>query len=491
MFNWLKGYGQGRRLGLAAVTTIGISFLLAGFLWASAQKPANNSITGVTAQGAQATGAVPTIPASFADLAKNLGPSVVNIRVTKVEKVAGPGWPIPGGPNDEFFKHFFQEMPQHPKSFRMQGAGSGFIFSRGGYILTNNHVVEGAQEVTVTLSDRQEYKAKVVGRDPKTDLAVLKIDPRESLPVVALGDSDQLRVGDWVLAIGNPFGLSNTVTSGIVSAKGRVIGAGPYDDFIQTDAPINPGNSGGPLFNLKGEVVGINTAIVPNGQGIGFAIPIDIAKPLIPQLVSKGEVTRGYLGVSVQSLTLELAKSLKAENAKGALVGDVVAGSPAEKAGIHRGDVIEALNKEKVEGPQELALLVAKTQVGQKVTVTILREGVQKEIPVTIEKLGSTGAKTEASIPTNQGKWGLGLRDRSTAEASQKGDRGVVVANVQPGSPADQAGVRQGDIILEINRKPVNSVGEAKGLISQAGEKDSLMLLLKRDQGTFFVALAK
>jgi serine protease Do len=275
-----------------------------------------------------------------------------------------------------------------------------------------------------------------------------------------------------------------------VSAKGWVIDAGPYDDFIQTDAPINPGNSGGPLFNLKGEVVGINTAIVPNGQGIGFAVPIDVAKPLIPQLMAKGEVTRGYLGVTVQSLTPELAKSLKLEGTKGALVGGVTAGSPAEKAGIARGDVIVGFNREKVDSPHDLAMRVANTQVGQEVLVTILRDGVSKQFPVEIGKLGSEKVRAEEAAPSTQGKWGLGLQDRPSSGAGEKGNRGVLVANVQPGSPADLADVHRGDIILEVNRKPVNSVGEAKEVISQAGDKSSLMLLIKRgDQGTFFAAL--
>ena len=491
MFNWVKSYGKGKRLGVMAALAIGVSFLLVGYLWASALHQTDRPSNGAPAGLAKADAAISPIPASFADLAKNLGPSVVNIRVTKMEKVSGPGLPMPEGPYGELFKHFFQDQPQQPRSFRTQGAGSGFIINKEGYILTNNHVVEGAQEVTVTLADKQEYKARVVGLDPKTDLAVLKVDPREPLSAVILGNSDQLQVGEWVLAIGNPFGLSNTVTSGIVSAKGRVIGAGPYDDFIQTDAAINPGNSGGPLFNLKGEVVGINTAIIPQGQGIGFAVPIDVARPLIPQLVSKGEVTRGYLGVTIQSLTPQLTKSLNLGSTKGALVGDVNGGSPAEKAGIRRGNVIVGLNQEKVDTPHDLALLVANTQVGQEVTVKVLRDGAPKLVPVKIEKMGSEKARTEEPTPLTQGKWGLGLQDRPSGEAGQKADRGVMVANVQPGSPADRAGVHQGDLLLEVNRKPVNSAGEAKEMISRAKDKDSLTLLLKRDQGTFFAALTE
>jgi serine protease Do len=374
----------------------------------------------------------------------------------------------------------------------MQGAGSGVIINRDGYVLTNNHVVEGAKEVTVTLADKQEYKARVVGRDPRTDLAVLKIDAREPLTAATLGDSEQLRVGDWVLAIGNPFGLSNTVTSGIVSAKGRIIGAGPYDDFIQTDTPINPGNSGGPLFNMKGEVVGINTAILSNGQGIGFAIPVNVLKPLVPQLISKGEVTRGYIGVSIQPITAELGKAMKLENTKGALVADVVPGSPADKAGIQRGDVIVAFNNKAVEEPRELSSMVADTAVGQQVNVTVLRNATKKELTVKVERLGPREGKLEKSGQPTQGKWGLGLQDLNPGAAGQsgsKGDRGVLVAGVQPGSPADLAGVHQGDVILGINNQSVNSAKEAQEAISKANDKDSLLLLVKRGEGTFFAAL--
>ena len=383
-------------------------------------------------------------------------------------------------------------IPQIPENRQIQGTGSGVIISADGYILTNNHVVEGAKEVTVTIGDTQEYQAQVVGRDPKTDLAVLKITPRESLPVAFLGDSDQLRVGDWVLAIGNPFGLSHTVTSGIVSAKGRVIGAGPYDNFIQTDASINPGNSGGPLYNMKGEVVGINTAIVPYGQGIGFAIPINTAKPLIPQLESKGEVTRGYLGVSIQTLTPELAMALNLKDHKGALVGDVVPGSPADKAGIQRGDVIVSFDKKGVEEARDLSTLVAETPVGKDVPVTVLRNGGEHQISVKIAKLQSEKAEIEKSSQPTQGKWGLQLQDLTPQMAERlglKAGQGIAVVGVQNGSPAERAGIHEGDIILEVNRQPVHSVKEARLVIGKEGGKDSLLLLVKRDNGTFYAGL--
>jgi serine protease Do len=493
MFNRVKQYWDKKQIRFTTLGVVALSFLLAGLLVASPLHLTAQSEAGPASNAPQVSATTTGFPGSFADLAQKLGPTVVNIKVTKVEKVGlSQDFPFPQGPYGDFFKRFFREMPRHPEAFRMQGAGSGVIISKDGYILTNNHVVEAAKEVTVTLADQQEYKARIVGRDSRTDLAVLKIDAKEPLTAATMGDSDQLRVGDWVLAIGNPFGLSNTVTSGIVSAKGRIIGAGPYDDFIQTDAPINPGNSGGPLYNMKGEVVGINTAILSDGQGIGFAIPANEIKPLVPQLISKGGVTRGYLGVSIQPITPELAKAMNLETNKGALVADVVPGSPADKAGIHQGDVIVAFNDNAVAEPRELSSMVAKTPVGQEVNVTILREGARKQLAVKVEKLGSGEAMAEGSGQPSQGKWGLGLQDLKpgvSGQSTSKADRGVLVASVQPGSPADLAGIHQGDIILGINRQPVNSVKEAKEAISKTKEKDSLLLLVNRGEGTFFAAL--
>jgi serine protease Do len=330
-----------------------------------------------------------TRPASFAELAQKLSPTVVHIKVTKMSQVerwqGSQGLESPFG---ELFKRFFQDMPEHP-ALQRHGTGSGVIISADGYILTNNHVVAGANTVTVTLADEQEYTASVIGGDAKTDLAVIKIAARNTLPVAPLGDSETLKVGDWVLAIGNPFGLDHTVTAGIVSAMGRIIGAGPYDDFIQTDASINPGNSGGPLINTHGDIVGINTAIVPYGQGIGFAIPINTAKPLIPQLVTKGAVTRGYLGVNLQTLAPELAKILKVQDRKGALVSDVMAESPAAKAGMQRRDVIVAFDNQKVESARDLAALVATTPVGKSVIMTVLRNGSLQTLSVTVGTMQS------------------------------------------------------------------------------------------------------
>jgi serine protease Do len=277
----------------------------------------------VQVASAVSTGDVARAPFSFADLAEKLKPSVVNISTTKTVRSGGFRSPFgQGSPfdrnfgGDDFFERFFGDMPQ--RQFKQKSLGSGFIISHDGYIFTNNHVVEQADKILVKLSDGKEYEAKVIGRDAKTDIALIKIKSSDSLPVVETGDSDKLRVGDWVIAIGNPFGLEQTVTAGIVSAKGRVIGAGPYDNFIQTDASINPGNSGGPLFNMEGKVIGINTAIVAQGQGIGFAIPISMAKTILPDLKAKGKVTRGWLGVSVQEISEDIAKSMKLKDKNGA-----------------------------------------------------------------------------------------------------------------------------------------------------------------------------
>ncbi len=495
MFSKVRMDWVNKKFRWTAFTAVAVSFLFAGLLLAAPLHFTNPAGAGDTRPMVQETASTPNLPGSFADLVQKQGSTVVNIKVTKIEKAGFPQeFSSPEGPYGELFKHFFRGFPQPPEAFRMQGAGSGVIISRDGYIVTNYHVVEGAKNITVTLADRQEYKARIVGRDPKTDLAILKIDPKETLNAATLGNSEQLKVGDWVVAIGNPFGLSNTVTAGIVSAKGRIIGAGPYDDFIQTDAPINPGNSGGPLFNMKGEVVGINTAIVPNGQGIGFAIPVNVAKPIIPQLISKGEVTRGYMGVGIQAITPELAKAMNLKEAKGALVSEVVPGSPADKGGVKAGDVVIAFNQKKIDGPRDLSSWVAQTPVGQEAKVAVLREGSEKQLTLKIEKFGSGEAKVEKSASSDQGKWGLGLQDlnpQMKGLPKSQNSQGVLVANVQPGSPADLAGVRPGDILLSVNRQPVHSTKQAVEVISKAKDSDSLLFLLRRSEGNFFAALAK
>ncbi len=436
---------------------------------------------------------MPGIPiqGSFAAIAEKLSPSVVNIKVTKVQKTDFPLHALPEGPFRDRFRHFFDDKELTPRERPAEGAGSGVIVSGDGLILTNNHVVEGAKEVLVTLADQRELKADIVGRDPRTDLAVLRVKDSGELQAARLGDSDALKVGDWVLALGNPFGLSHTLTSGIVSAKGRVLGAGPYDDFIQTDASINPGNSGGPLFNMQGEVVGINTAIIPNGQGIGFAVPVNMARQLMPQLVEHGVVTRGYIGVNIQTVSRDLARAMNLEKPEGALVADVVSGGPADRAGIKRGDVIVSFDGKEVRDSQHLPAMVAATPVGGEVSVKVLRASKEKDFRVKVAKLESPDLRPSASDEPSQSRWGMELRDLSPETAKRQGleDGGVVVVNVQPGSAADKASIQRGDIILEADRKPVHSVQELKKAIADSGDKDSLLLLVQRDNARIFVAL--
>jgi serine protease Do len=485
-----------RRVGKRTLAAIAFSFFLMGLITASGFKWTGAAIATET-QTSMAPVTVPETasqPTSFAELAKQMSPTVVNIKVTKARPVSSGQWQSRGNqPFGEFFERFFKEMPQGSPRFQQEGSGSGVIISPDGYIVTNYHVIDGADTVAVILADRQEYQAKVVGRDPKTDLAVVKIEPKQTLPAAGLGDSDRLNVGDWVVAIGNPFGLSHTVTSGIVSAKGRVIGAGPYDDFIQTDASINPGNSGGPLFDLNGNVVGINTAIIPQGQGIGFAIPVNIAKVLLPQLMENGSVTRGYLGVGIQTLTPSLAQALELETRKGALVSEVVPNGPAEKAGIERGDVIMTFNGKAIDDSRDLAAMVAATPVGKGTEVLVLRDGREKTLSLTVGTLPAEGVASSEDDASGHHPWGLKLQELTPEIARAQGleaGQGVGVVDVQPDSPAAEAGLRPGDILLQVNRRAVGSIKDMKAAMA-ANDKDQLLLLVKRQQGNLFVALSK
>jgi serine protease Do len=482
------GYSSKKRYGLKVAVIVGMAALLACLhLTGRPERIAGAAVDPVAVEARSGPDQA-VISSPFTALAEKCTPSVVNIKVTKVEKAGLGEMQIPWAP----FREFPGRAPV-PQDRMAQGAGSGVIISKDGYILTNNHVVEDAKELTVTLADKNEFKARIVGRDPKTDIAVLKIDSGKNLSSANIGDSEQVKVGDWVLAIGNPFGLSETVTSGIVSAKGRVIGAGPYDDFIQTDASINPGNSGGPLFNMRGEVIGINTAIIPEGQGLGFAIPINTAKSFIPQLVANGEVTRGYLGVNIQSITPELAKAMKLEESRGALVADVVPGGPADKAGIKAGDVIVSFDGKSVHDGHDLPAMVASAAVGREVSVSVIRNGKELGISAVVAKLESGGTRLAENRQPSQGKWGLQVQDLDSETARQLGLKnvrdGVVVAGVLPGSPAYQASVRPGDVILEVNRQKVKSVEDLKEKIEKAGEGDSLLLLMKNTQGSRYIVL--
>jgi serine protease Do len=415
-----------------------------------------------------------TLP-SFASLADQVSKAVCSIKVVAVQKATAPGGLEEFFGEENPFPGFRMPFPALPHGgFKRQGAGSGFIVRNDGLILTNNHVVEDP--------------AKVIGRDPKTDLAVVKIEPKGTLPAANLGDSDQLRVGDWVMAIGNPFGLSETVTAGIVSAKGRVIGSGPYDNFIQTDASINPGNSGGPLFNERGEVVGINSAIFSQSGGnvgIGFAIPINLAKSLLPELETKGSITRGWLGVAIQKVTPELAQSLDLDDNHGALVADVTADGPADQAGIKRGDVIVRYDGKQVKESTALPALVAVSPVGTTVPVEVVRKGKTKTFDVTIAKLQDDSAKEDDATP-HKGKWGLALREVRPEDRERLGlkkGEGVVVADVQADSPAAEAGVQAGDVILQVNQTPVSSPDEVKEEAAKVSGDKPLLLLLRRGEG--------
>jgi serine protease Do len=346
------------------------------------------STTGLQA----ATNAPRMIPDNFSTLAEQVGPAVVNIQVEKATKGGTglrqfQGQPFGMNPfGDERFKDFFgKQLP--PQERRQGGIGTGFIIDKSGHIITNNHVVQDADKIKVKLKDEREFEARIIGRDPQTDLALIKIEAKGGdLPVASLGRSADLKVGQWVVAVGSPFGLEQTVTAGIVSAKGRVIGSGPYDNFIQTDASINPGNSGGPLLNLNGEVVGINTAIIAHGQGIGFAIPIDMAAQIVGQLKENGEVTRGWLGVNIQDLKGDLAEYYGSKHSEGVLVTDVVPGNPADKAGIKAKDIITAVNGEKVQNSRELTAKAATLPVGETTKITVVRDGKEKTFDVKVAK---------------------------------------------------------------------------------------------------------
>ena len=475
---------KGVKTGFAVLLLAG-AFIGFGYGIVQAAKP------GPTATPVAVTAGTPMIPAGFSDLAEKVRAGVVNIQVVKKVAATGPqGFPGnpfgEGNPFGDFFNPFGRNVPER----RQQGVGSGFVISADGYIVTNNHVVEDADQIKVKLADGKELDGKVIGRDPKTDLAVVKITETHPLQPLTLGDSDALKVGEWVVAVGSPFGLQQTVTAGIVSAKGRVIGSGPYDNFIQTDASINPGNSGGPLINMRGEVVGINTAIIASGQGIGFAIPVNMAKEITPQLQKQGHVTRGLLGVSIQDVTPELAKTFGLKEGRGALVAQVVPDSPAEKGGIEQGDVILEFDGKKVADSKELPRIVAATPVGKTVTIKVLRDG--KEIDRTVKVGQMEEAAAEGAKASTQKTLGVAVQNLTPQIAQQLGIKagaGVVVTRVDPGSAADEAQIQTGDVIREVDRKPVRNTEDFRQKVGQATGKESLLLLVQRGESSLFVAV--
>jgi len=435
------------------------------------------------------------VPANFSDLAKTVRDGVVNIRVEKAVPRGGDVSeyfrqnPFGGrNPFEDFFGPFNRD--DNRPAPKQRGLGSGFVIDDAGYIVTNNHVVGGVDEITVTLSNHEEYKAELIGADEKTDLALIRIKGVDHLKPLDLGDSDELSVGEWVVAIGSPFGLEQTVTAGIVSAKGRVIGAGPYDDFIQTDASINPGNSGGPLIDMDGKVIGINTAIVAGGQGIGFAIPINLARNIVDQLKNNGEVTRAWLGVGIQDVTDELADYYGLKDKKGVLVTEIFAGSPAEKGDIQVEDVIVAVNGKSVATGRELATTIANTPVGKRIDVTVHRDGREKTISVTVAKqLDQTTRAGRRTDMTEE----LGVTlERLTPETAQRfgynrSEEGVVIVDVKGGSTAERSGLRPGDIIKGINNDRVESVDDVLSTFTKANKGDTLRFLIKRGRAGFFV----
>jgi serine protease Do len=435
---------------------------------------------------------------SVAPLVKGLKPAVVSVSTANVLRARrrGPGQ----DPFDEFFRHFLGEG-QRPDGngdrVMPRGMGSGFVIHESGLVLTNNHVIDGADQITVKLADGREFRASVVGRDPKTDVAILKIQDAKDLPTVVLGNSDALEVGDWVIAIGNPFGLWHSVSMGIVSAKERFIGAGPYDDFIQTDAAINPGNSGGPLFNAAGEVIGINTAIVAQGQGIGFAVPINLVKALVPQLEAKGTVSRGWLGVAIQDMSPDMAKSLSLDRVRGALIAEVVPGSPADKAGIKPGDVVLSVDGKNIESYNQLSRTIALYPPGAKLKLQVLRDGKENAIQVAVAEREEDAVLASANRAPRKGEavsdvLGLQLGPVTPEVARSLGLRapeGVLVTQVKQGGPADAAGVANGDVILEVNRRRVRSLPEYTEAARTIQPGDMVLLRIQRGDSAVYVAL--
>jgi serine protease Do len=439
-------------------------------------------------------------PKSFSQLVEVAGPAVVNIRIVKTIKGGGPvfrhfqqdPWGGRESPFKDFFERFFGEDMQ--REFKQPSVGSGFIIDKKGLVVTNNHVIEDADQIRVKLNDDNEFDAEVVGRDPNTDLALLKIESDKDLPFIRMGDSDKLKIGQWVVAIGSPFGLERTVTAGIVSAKGRVIGSGPYDDFIQTDASINPGNSGGPLLNMDGEVIGINTAIIASGTGIGFAIPANLASGIIAQLKSDGEVTRGWLGVAIQDLTGEMAEYYGLKDRKGVLVADVFKGDPADEAGIQAKDIILEVNGQPIETSRQLTAMIAGLKVGEQAKVEIFRNGKTQTFQIKLakrddERLASRSAPQKPEEQEDE----LGIRVAElTSELAQELNiedmTGVVVVGVQPDSKGAEAGVQMGDIIKEINHHIIGDVNEYNEAVRKLKAGETANLFIWRRNAGFLVA---
>ena len=475
---------------------IGIAVLLIGFLLGGVSFYLLGEFTGK--RGVYQPSKAPTVPKqlidtsrAFSEIAASISPSVVNISTTKVvRRDATP-----------FFDLFnpFRDF-KAPKKWKEQSLGSGVIVSQDGFIVTNNHVIEQADEIRVTLLDKRSFKARLIGADPKTDIAVVKVDAKD-LPAIRWGDSDRLQVGEFVLAVGNPFGLSHTVTMGIISAVGRAnVGIADYEDFIQTDAAINPGNSGGPLVNIKGELIGITTAIFSKSggyQGIGFAVQANMVRHVMDQLEQKGKVTRGWLGVTIQEMTPELSQQFGLKDAYGALIGDVAKGSPADKAGIKRGDIILEFNGKKVQEVGNLRNMVAQSKVGSEVSLLIQRAGKTYPYKVVISELPrETVESSPGSAPDEpafEGLGGISVIELTKEAARQLGlhrdEKGVVIIRVEPGSAAEEAGLRKGDVIQEIDRKKVDGLKDYDRAVSGVRPGNSALLFINRGGKRFYITL--
>ena len=484
---------------VAAVLVIGAILGLSGPTVVGANTGAAHKATKIVASVHPDTRSIPTNGGlGYAAILKPALSAVVNISSSKVVKMQG------GGPseffNDPFFQQFFGSQfhnDRAPREERERSLGSGVIVQPNGYILTNNHVIEGATEIKVFLPDKREFIGKVVGSDSKTDLAVVKINA-QNLPTITFGDSSKIQVGDLAFAIGDPFGIGETATMGIISATGRNgLDIEDYEDFIQTDAAINPGNSGGALVDARGDLIGVNTAIITGGgggnQGVGFAIPIDMAHRVMNQIMKNGKVVRGYLGVVIQEVTPELAKAFKVPENKGALIGDVSGGSPADKAGLQKGDVIEQLNGQNVESVNDLRLQIASAAPGTTVHLTILRNGDHRDVAVTLSELPAKAAAGGANeLGEDSPMHGVQVRDLTASIAHDLGlnssAKGVVVTDVADGTPAADAGLRRGDLIEELNHHPVTDVSRYQNIVREAG-KQELVLLINRGGETSFLAV--
>jgi Do/DeqQ family serine protease len=476
-----------------------LSFVLVVFSFASVSAQ-NRALGAASTQPAAPTG-VAGVQNSYADLVSRVSPAVVTIRSTER---ARPAQQFPFMDDPSFRDYFGDRMPQQQQPLqRVQGVGSGVIVNTDGYILTNHHVVDGALEIKVELTDNRTFTAKLVGSDPPSDLAVLKIDAR-SLPTLSLGDSDKVRVGDFVLAVGNPLGIGQTVTSGIVSAKGRATGLsdGSFEDFLQTDAAINRGNSGGALVNTNGELIGINSQILsPSGGniGIGFAIPSNMARAVMDQLMKTGKVRRGMLGVTIQSVDADLASSLSLPAARGAIVTSVSSAGPAARAGLKRGDVITAINKQPVVDNNSLRNLVASLPPGSNVEVTALRNGRDQNFQVALAELPDrqrpdSEEESSSTGGTGNEKFGLSLQPFTPGMASRTGldsdDQGLLVSKVDPDGSAAAAGIRPGDLIQEVNRQPVRTVAEFSAAVQQSGARPALVLVKRRNNVVYLTLKA-